>query len=194
MGFAIAEQAARRGARTTLVSGPVSLATPPGVERIDVLTALEMRDAIYELAESADLIVMTAAVGDFRPTTPLAQKHKKTAGIPAVDLTRNPDILAGLAELAPDTLRVGFAAETGGTQAEARAKMERKRADFLVWNDVSKKGIGFGADDNEVTVYRPTGEPLPISRRPKLQLAGDLLDLFSEAMKSREHPVADPVG
>ena len=189
MGFAIAAEAARQGARTILVAGPVHLETPPGVERINVETALEMERAVHEAARPADLVVMTAAVADFRPASTADQKIKKEGGVPTVDLEQNPDILTGLAEVAPKALRVGFAAETEddaeSAAKEARAKLERKKADFLVWNHVATEGIGFGADDNEVTVYRCDGEPIPLARRSKTELAGNLVDLFEEALESR---------
>lgn len=185
MGFALAAAAARRGARTLLVSGPVALATPPGVERLDVETALEMRDALYRHAPAADLVVMTAAVADFRPRTVAAAKIKKRDGVPRFELAANPDLLVGLADVAPDALRVGFAAETEASEAEARAKLERKKVELLVWNNVAAEGIGFGSDDNEVTVYRRHGEPVFLSRRPKRELAADLMDLFQEALRER---------
>ncbi len=185
MGFALAAAAAARGARTTLVAGPVSLPSPPGVERLDVTTALEMRDAVNSRAAEADLIVMTAAVADFRPRGPAESKLKRSRGVPVVELEENPDILAGLAAAAPGALRVGFAAETEPSVEEAYAKLARKDADFLVWNDVSRSDIGFGADDNEVTLYRRSGEPEHISRRPKRELAAALLDVFGQALQER---------
>ncbi len=183
MGFALAAEAAARGAHTTLVAGPVALATPPGVDRIDVTTALEMHDAIHGLAAEADLIVMTAAVADFRPRGPRDTKIKRSRGVPAIELEENPDILGGLAAVAPDALRIGFAAETEPSVAEAYAKLARKDADFLVWNDVSRTDIGFGADDNEVTLYQRSGEPRHFGRRSKRRLAASLLDVFAEALR-----------
>ncbi len=183
MGFALAAEAAARGAHTTLVAGPVALPTPPKVDRVDVTTALEMRDAIYDSASESDLIIMTAAVADFRPRGPAESKIKRSRGVPAVELEENPDILGGLPELAPEALRVGFAAETEPSVAEAYAKLARKNADFLVWNDVSRSDIGFGADDNEVTLYRRSGEPRHFGRRSKRQLASSLLDVFTEALR-----------
>ncbi len=186
MGFALAAEAALKGARTTLVAGPVALPTPPSVERIDVTTALEMRDAVHGLAGEADLIVMTAAVADFRPRDLGQSKLKRSQGVPAIELEENPDILEGLRTLAPDALRVGFAAETEPSVEEAYAKLARKGADFLVWNDVSRSDIGFGAEDNEVTLYRRAGEPEHFGRRSKRRLAASLLDVFGEALEHRE--------
>lgn len=185
MGFALAAEAARRGARTLLVAGPVSLPTPAGVERIDVETALEMCQEVYEHAPTSDLVVMAAAVADFRPAEVTPSKIKKARGVPEIELVANPDILAGLAEVAPNTLRVGFAAETDASEAEARAKLQRKQAELLIWNDVSRSDVGFGVDHNEVVVYRREGDPIPLERRPKAELAVDLFDIFADILRER---------
>jgi len=179
MGFALAAEAARRGARTVLVAGPVALAAPPGVIRINVTTAREMERAVHEHAPAADLIVMAAAVADFRPRRAADRKIKKEQGLPAIELEENPDILAGLRAIVPGAVLVGFAAETDDLERNARTKLARKGADFLVANDVSRPDIAFGSGDNEVTVYRPEGEPVFLSRRPKPELAASLFDLFA---------------
>jgi phosphopantothenoylcysteine decarboxylase/phosphopantothenate--cysteine ligase len=185
MGFAIAAETARRGARTVLVSGPVALATPPGVERLEVETALEMETAVRERAGACDLVVMAAAVADFRPRERAGAKLKKSAGPPRLDLIANPDILSRLPDWAPDALRVGFAAETGDADAAARQKLADKDAHLLIANDVSRPGVGFGADDNEVTVHRRGAPPLHLGRRPKSALARDLVDLFVAELRAR---------
>jgi phosphopantothenoylcysteine decarboxylase/phosphopantothenate--cysteine ligase len=192
MGFALAAEAARRGARTVLIAGPVALATPPGVERIDVVTALEMERAVHAQAPAADLIVMAAAVADYRPVQAAGRKIKKEQGLPAIELAENPDILAGLARVAPAAVRVGFAAETDDLDRNARAKLARKDVDFLVANDVSRSDIAFGSGDNEVTVYRREGEPVFLSRRPKGELAASLFALFTATLNRREQ--ATPPG
>jgi phosphopantothenoylcysteine decarboxylase/phosphopantothenate--cysteine ligase len=186
MGFALAREAARRGARVVLVAGPVNLPTPPGVARVDVETALEMEAAVHEHAAQAQVIVMAAAVADFRPAHAGAQKIKRERGVPEIALVANPDILAGLASVAPQALRVGFAAETERLAEHAQQKLERKKADLLVANDVSRGDIGFGADDNEVTVYRREGAPQHLSRRPKDLLAADLIGLIARELEQRE--------
>ncbi|MGE5234177.1 MAG: bifunctional phosphopantothenoylcysteine decarboxylase/phosphopantothenate--cysteine ligase CoaBC [Acidobacteriota bacterium] len=191
MGFALATEAARRGARVTLVAGPVELATPAGVERIDVETAHEMEEAVHGAAPSADLVILAAAVADFRPRRAAEGKIKKEAFGPALELELNPDILAGVAELAPHAVRVGFAAETAHVERTAAEKLRQKRVQFLVANDVSRSDIAFGSDSNEVTVYREHGDPLFLSRRPKAALAADLIDLFAEALSRRERQPAD---
>jgi len=184
MGFALAAEAARRGARTILVAGPVALATPASVERVDVTTAREMERAVHGHAGAVDLIIMSAAVADFRPRRPAERKIKKEQGLSAIELEENPDILSGLRALAPRAVLVGFAAETNDLERHARAKLERKGADFLVANDVSRPDIAFGSGDNEVTVYRREGEPVFLSRRPKGELAASLFDLFAATLPS----------
>ncbi|HYH46943.1 MAG TPA: bifunctional phosphopantothenoylcysteine decarboxylase/phosphopantothenate--cysteine ligase CoaBC [Thermoanaerobaculia bacterium] len=186
MGFALAAEAARRGADVTLIAGPVALATPPGLSRVDVATAAEMAAAVAAQAPAAHLIVMAAAVADFRPRQAASTKIKKEQGVPALELEPTPDILAGLRDLAPGAVLVGFAAETGDLEIHARAKLERKRADFLVANDVSRSDIAFGSEANEVTVFRRAGEPLVLARAPKSEIATALLDLFAEALAGQE--------
>jgi phosphopantothenoylcysteine decarboxylase/phosphopantothenate--cysteine ligase len=193
MGFALAAAAAQRGAQVELVAGPVALETPPGVERVDVGTALEMRDAVYARAPRADLVIMAAAVADFRARHVQPHKIKREAGVPALELEPNPDILAGLAAVAPRALRVGFAAETERLEERAAAKLERQEVDFLVANDVSRADVGFGSEWNEVTVWRRDRPPVEFSRRRKAALAGDLLDLFAAALVERaRHPAGAP--
>ena len=184
MGFALAAEAARRGARVCLVAGPVTLATPPGVERIDVQTALEMDAAVRARAAQSDLIVMSAAVADFRPAAYEPRKIKRHEGTPALALTENPDILASLALLAPDAILVGFAAETGVTEGEAERKLRAKSVHALIANDVSRADIGFGSDHNEVTVYRPGLPSVKLDRRPKAEIASALFDLIRPLLES----------
>ncbi len=185
MGFALAAEAARRGASVVLVTGPVALPTPPGVTRVDVVTARDMEAAVHVHASTADLIVMAAAVADFRPRLPAGAKIKKEKGLPIFELEENPDILAGLRQVAPRAVIVGFAAETEDLERNARAKLERKRVDLLVANDVSRSDIAFESSDNEVTVFRREGEPVFFSRRPKTELAASLCDLFTATLSDR---------
>ena len=190
MGFALAAEAARRGARVVLISGPVSLATPPGATRVDVVTAREMEQAVREHAPAADLIVMAAAVADFRPSRPAAGKIKRERGLPVLELEENPDILAGLRELAPGAVVAGFAAETEDLERNARAKLEQKKVDFLVANDVSRADIAFDRDENEVTVFCREGPPVFFPRRLKSELAASLFDLFAAKLSGREQDSA----
>lgn len=194
MGFGLAAETAARGARTILVAGPVHLPTPPGVERRDVETALEMQAEVERHAPQADLVVMTAAVADFRPVAPASQKLKKRAGKPAIELQANPDILAGLAQLAPEAVRVGFAAETRDLESEAARKLAAKGVDFIVGNDVSRADIGFDVEDNEVIVFQTGAQPMHLPRQNKRMLATELVNLFVEALRSREaEHVVSPV-
>lgn len=184
MGFALAREAALRGADVTLIAGPVDLETPAGVRRLDVETAREMSEAVEGAVDGADLVVMAAAVADFRPAEPGSTKHKKSQGPPEILLAENPDILAELGKRYGDrTVLVGFAAETGDLVENAEEKIERKGCHFLVANDVSRSDIGFGSDDNEVVVFRRDGNPIPMERQSKGELARKLMDLFGARLR-----------
>jgi phosphopantothenoylcysteine decarboxylase/phosphopantothenate--cysteine ligase len=157
MGFALAEAAARAGAEVTLVSGPVQLSTPRGVQRVDVTSASEMHDAVLQRASLCDLFIACAAVADYRPVDRAQQKIKKNAADIELRLTRNPDILAEVAALSPRPFTVGFAAETENLLEHARAKLERKRLDLIVANDVARRDIGFDSEFNEVCIVSASG-------------------------------------
>jgi phosphopantothenoylcysteine decarboxylase / phosphopantothenate---cysteine ligase len=179
MGFAIAAAAARRGARVTLVAAPTGLATPAGVVRRDVTTARELRDEVLRVVTDADVVVKAAAVADFRPVTVAASKLKKDAGVPTIELTPNPDVLAELGArrdggITP--LLVGFAAETDDVEDNARAKLERKGADLLVVNDVGEAGSGFEVATNRVTILDREGGREEIALAPKEVVADRVLD------------------
>jgi phosphopantothenoylcysteine decarboxylase/phosphopantothenate--cysteine ligase len=153
-GYAIAAEAAMRGALVTLVS-TVELAPPSGVAVERVETASEMHAAVDRLAATADVVVMAAAVADFRPKAVADGKLKKSDGVPEIILEPTPDILAGLgARKRPGQVLVGFAAETTDLVDNAAAKLRAKRVDFVVANDVSASGVGFGHDTNAVTIVR----------------------------------------
>jgi phosphopantothenoylcysteine decarboxylase/phosphopantothenate--cysteine ligase len=158
-GFAIAEAARDAGADVTLISGPVGLATPTGVTRIDVTTGQQMHDAVAARLDACDLFIGVAAVADYRPAHAHSQKIKKSsdAGM-SLDLVQNPDIIATVAARKRRPFVVGFAAETENTTANARAKLTRKRLDMIVLNDVSDRRIGFNSDDNAVTVITSNDE------------------------------------
>jgi phosphopantothenoylcysteine decarboxylase / phosphopantothenate---cysteine ligase len=158
-GFAVAAAARAAGARVTLVSGPVTLPTPAGVQRIDVMTAREMEAAVAAISTECDIFIGVAAVADYRPDCVANSKIKKqgTGGL-TLELVQNPDIIAGVAQRGRASLVVGFAAETGGTVEQARAKLERKHLDMIVLNDVSDRRIGFDSDDNAVTLVTADGE------------------------------------
>jgi phosphopantothenoylcysteine decarboxylase/phosphopantothenate--cysteine ligase len=175
-GIAIALAAHRRGARVTLVS-TVPAPARPGLEVVAVTTAAELRDAVHRSAGDADVVVMAAAVADFRPVGVADQKLKKADGIPAIVLEPTEDVLAelGAAKPAGQTL-VGFAAETTEVAANALAKLERKGADLLVANDVSAPSVGFEHDTNAVVIYERGGAAHEVALSTKLEVADHLLD------------------
>jgi phosphopantothenoylcysteine decarboxylase/phosphopantothenate--cysteine ligase len=176
MGFAIAARAARRGAEVTLIAGPTSLPTPSGVTRVDVETALQMREATLARVGGAALVVMTAAVADYRPATAATEKLKKDAlgESPALALTQNPDILRELAGRAP--VVVGFAAETEDVERHAAEKLRDKGCDLIVANDVSERGSGFGSDTNRVVLLGRDGSVERLPQLAKDDVADRILD------------------
>ena len=185
MGFAIAEAAVERGAEVTLVTGPVSLTDVPGAKMVRVGTACEMKTAVDEAFPSADIAIFSAAVSDFRPRTVSDRKLKKGADDEAlahIELAENPDILAscGTAKHAGQVV-VGFAAETNDVVGNARSKLSRKKADFIVANDVSS-GRGFGADSDEVAFVSASGEE-HLPEMDKRELANRILDKALEFLK-----------
>jgi phosphopantothenoylcysteine decarboxylase/phosphopantothenate--cysteine ligase len=155
MGNAIAVSAARRGAKVTLVSSAPS-PDVAGIEMVQVETAEQMAGAVWDAAKTADVVVLAAAVADFRPRDPGDEKLRRSEGPPEIELEATPDILAGVATLHPRPFLVGFAAETGSLDG-AIDKARRKGVDLLVGNDVSRAGSGFGTDTNEVALITPDG-------------------------------------
>lgn len=180
MGYALAEAAAKAGAAVTLISGPVALATPKGVQRVSVESAQEMLDASLIAASAADIFIGAAAVADYRPVMVADQKIKKGAEeVMEILLTKNPDIIATIATLEPRPFMVGFAAETENVIAYARSKLERKGLDLVIANDVSQSDIGFNSDQNEVVVVGAGGE-IAMPRASKAALAEHLIALIAE--------------
>ena len=179
-GHAVAAAAARRGAAVTLVT-TTSLPTAAGVERVEVETAAEMFEAMTTRAPDADVVVMAAAVADFRPKVAADEKMKKAEGTPNLVLEETADILAALGEAKPSgqTL-VGFAAETGDLRRHAAAKLARKRADLIVGNDVSAPGVGFEHDTNAVVILCSSGREVEVPLSDKSEIADALLDLVVE--------------
>jgi phosphopantothenoylcysteine decarboxylase/phosphopantothenate--cysteine ligase len=182
MGYALAEAAAARGARVVLISGPVNLAPPRGVETIPVRTAIEMRDQVFERLGPATIVVKAAAVADFHVANAPAQKIKKTAARISLELDPTPDILAELGRKKGDRLLIGFAAETQNLHQEARRKLESKNCDMVVGNLVGRADSGFESDYNEVTLALSSGETIPLPRAGKRELADRI---FDEALKLR---------
>ncbi|WP_201316322.1 bifunctional phosphopantothenoylcysteine decarboxylase/phosphopantothenate--cysteine ligase CoaBC [Dyella sp. EPa41] len=180
MGFAVAEAAAQAGAEVTLVAGPVSLATPPGVaRRIDVRSATQMRDAVVAATTNADIYIGAAAVGDYRPAEVADHKIKKRDGAALeLSLAENPDILGTLAAQTVRPFLVGFAAETHDVERYARDKLARKGLDMIAANQVGG-GLGFEAADNALTLYGPEGA-IDLPRASKTELARQLVAKIAE--------------
>ena len=175
-GYAIAEEARRRGAAVTLVSAAL-LPAPPGVEFVPVETAAELAGEVFARAGAADVVVMAAAVADFRPKAVSATKLKKGDGPPEVVLEPTEDVLAGLgARRRPGQVLVGFAAETGDAVARGSAKLTAKGADLIVVNDVSEPGVGFGYETNAVTILEAGGGRTDVPLGPKPTIAAAVLD------------------
>ncbi|MBP9945903.1 MAG: bifunctional phosphopantothenoylcysteine decarboxylase/phosphopantothenate--cysteine ligase CoaBC [Vicinamibacteria bacterium] len=177
MGYALAEAARARGASVTLVSGPVALARPEGVRVIAVESAEEMKTALDEVAATADVLIMAAAVADYRVAAPADRKIKKDNEELAIRLVRNDDILAGLGRAKPPgQVLVGFAAETNDVVAYGQDKLKRKNADLFVANDVSRSDIGFSADENEVHLLFADGRVEKVEKAAKKKIANAILD------------------
>ena len=184
-GYAVAAEAAARGAQVTLVS-TVGLPTPAGVQVIAVETAVEMQEAMEHAAIDHNVIVMAAAVADFRPAHAASGKIKKRDGVPEIVLQSTPDILAGLgANKRDDHVLVGFAAETANLVDNAQGKLERKRLDLIVANDVSAPGVGFAHDTNAVTLLRPGAEPVEIDLATKRDVARAVIDAVVDIRNAR---------
>jgi phosphopantothenoylcysteine decarboxylase/phosphopantothenate--cysteine ligase len=182
MGFAIAEEARRRGATVTLVSGPTHLADPPGVRVDRVETAEEMRDAVLRTVDGADAVVMSAAVADFRPGQRVERKIKKEEGVPEIRLEPTPDILKELGAGKGDRVLVGFAAETDDLEPAGRKKLEGKNLDLVVVNRVGAPGTGFGSDTDEAMILARDGQDEPLRTWTKRELAAAVLDRVAKLL------------
>lgn len=176
MGFAVALQAAGRGASVTLVTGPVALDDPPGVEVVRVETAEEMAEEVLARYERLDAVVMAAAVADFRPARALDSKLKKEAGLPDIRLERTTDILATLGKRKENQVLVGFAAETSDIESEGRRKLAEKNLDLIVANEVGRRGTGFEASTNRAAIFARSGDDIPLGVWTKDELARLICD------------------
>ena len=176
MGYAVAEAAARRGAKVILVSGPTNLETPTGVERIDVRSAAEMHRAVMDRIAGASVAILAAAVADYRPVEQQAEKIKKGTGPLTISLEQTPDILAEVAKSKNGKIVVGFAAETEHVAENARKKLLAKNADLIVANDVTAEGAGFDHDTNIVTLLSRDGRDLALPKMSKSEVAQRILD------------------
>ena len=180
MGFALAEEAVSRGAKVCLVAGVTALPTPAGVERVDVESALEMRDVVLAKLDSASIVIKAAAVADFRPEVREEKKIKKESLGPQAGITlrlvQNPDILAEISAAKGSRLVVGFAAESEDVVQSALRKIKKKGCDLLVANDISRADAGFNVDTNSVYLVTPDGEVEEIPLLSKREIAAQILD------------------
>jgi phosphopantothenoylcysteine decarboxylase/phosphopantothenate--cysteine ligase len=176
MGIEVAREAAARGADVTLVLGPGTAEPPSGVRVIPVETSEQMREAVLAEFDASDAVVMAAAVADFRPAEPVAGKLKKDAGVPNIELVPTSDILAELAERKESQVLVGFAAETSELETAGRQKLEKKRLDLIVVNEVGREGTGFGSSTNEAMLLSRTGERTELRTWTKRRLAAAICD------------------
>lgn len=181
MGFAIAAEFASRGARTTLVAGPVSLPTPAGVERVDVTCAQEMLEVCQSLFVEADIAVMSAAVADYAPLAPASSKIKREKqDVMKLTLRRNPDIAATLGAVKGDRRLIGFALETDNGEENALRKIKSKNLDMIVLNSLQDPEAGFMVDTNKVTVMTADGDILRYPAKSKKEVASDIVDCIGK--------------
>ena len=180
MGYSLAEAASRRGAHVILISGPTDLKAPDGVDWVPVRTTEDMRNAVLERAAEANVVIMAAAVADYRPAAPYATKLKRGEGSLTLELEPTPDILADLARTNGSRVLVGFAAETDHVAENAKSKLARKGADMIVANDVTQEGAGFDTDTNIVTLFLRDGREIPLPQMTKLEVANHILDCVLE--------------
>jgi len=188
MGYAVAEAAHRRGARVILVSGPTDMKVPEGIDWVPVRATEEMRRAVLDRARGANMVIMAAAVADYRPAAAHEKKLKRGEGSFTLELEPTPDILAELGHAVPGEkgrVLVGFAAETDRVPENARGKLARKGADMIVANDVTQEGAGFDTDTNIVTFYLRDGREIPLPKMTKFDVANRILDQILEIQKSR---------
>jgi len=181
MGYALAEAAAAAGAKTLLISGPVSLETPARVERINVERTEQMLAAVMDEIEDTDLFIASAAVADYRPAAVAEQKIKKNADSLSLELIKNPDILLTVGHLEKKPFTVGFAAESEKLIEHATGKLERKKLDIIIANDISRSDIGFGQDENEVLlITKNSQKALPKASKQILakQLVSEICDVW----------------
>jgi len=183
MGYALADAAARRGAHVILVSGPTDLGVPEGVDWVPVRATEEMRSAVRDRAREANIVIMAAAVADYRPAAAHSQKLKRGEERLTLELEPTPDILAELGREKGSRILVGFAAETSNLAENARGKLARKGADMIVANDVTQEGAGFDTDTNIVTLFLRDGREIPLPKLSKFDVANRILDQVLEIQK-----------
>lgn len=183
MGFALAEAARNRGARVTLVTGPVQLRDVPGVEMVRVQTADQMYEACHRIFADCNIAIMAAAVADYKVAEPAQEKIKKKDNTLAVNLVKNRDILQSLGAIKKNQVVVGFALETNHEEANALKKLEAKNADFIVLNSLRDAGAGFGSDTNKITIFSKEGARFSFELKSKQAVAEDILNTIASHEK-----------
>ena len=178
MGYAIAEEAKERGAEVVLISGPTNLPKVQGVEMIKINTNSEMKDAILKHYNSADIVIKSAAVADYKPKVYSTEKIKKGDGDYELTLTRDSDILKMLGEEKTHQVLVGFAAESNNVIENAEKKLKNKNLDFIVANDITAKDTGFASEDNKVTILSKDGKVINLDKMSKKQVASNIFDMI----------------
>jgi phosphopantothenoylcysteine decarboxylase / phosphopantothenate---cysteine ligase len=185
-GFSLAQAALDQGADVTLIAGTTHLPTPGGATRINLRTAAEMLQAVLEQVKDADVLLMAAAVADFRPPSTARRKLKKGAGIPEISLEATPDILAAVAQRKSETkcprVIVGFAAESEDLLENAAAKLTSKKLDLIVANDITAEGAGFAGDTNQVTLLEPSGAVQALPKMSKTEVANIVIERVIELL------------
>ncbi|MDP9728428.1 bifunctional phosphopantothenoylcysteine decarboxylase/phosphopantothenate--cysteine ligase CoaBC [Alicyclobacillus tolerans] len=186
MGYALARAAVERGAEVTLVSGPVSLPPVEGTELIRIESTNDLLEAVSHRFSDTDVLIAAAAPSDFRPAERLSNKWKKQNGIPEIKFIPNPDVLATMGQQKTNQILIGFAAETEGNPEEARRKLEQKRLDMLVHNNILLPGVGFQSDTNEVTLYHAHGQVETLPKASKNEIAQIILDRVAALWHARK--------
>ncbi len=188
MGYAVAEAAVRAGHSVRLVSGPVAIETPRGVKRVDVTTADEMLDAIQRHLRACDVLVMVAAVADWRPKKIAKKKLKKSDGPPCIEWEATPDILKTIAPMKKSSqVFCGFAAETNRVDSEAKRKLREKKLDVLAANDVSKKGRGFESECNLLNLFFADGRVVRGTLSTKRKCAEELVEVLEKLFAQKKN-------
>ncbi|MBX9954873.1 bifunctional phosphopantothenoylcysteine decarboxylase/phosphopantothenate--cysteine ligase CoaBC [Peribacillus simplex] len=183
MGYALAEAAIEMGAEVTLITGPVNLTPPPKAKVIPVESAADMYDTVFDQFATSDVVIMTAAVADYKPKVYHTRKMKKQPGENVIEFERTKDILKELGENKTHQILVGFAAETNNVEEYARGKLVKKNADMIVANNVTVAGAGFGTDTNIVTIYDKDGSATELPKMSKADIAKSILAEVSRKQK-----------
>jgi phosphopantothenoylcysteine decarboxylase/phosphopantothenate--cysteine ligase len=186
MGYALAEAAKNEGAKVLLISGPVHLSPPPGIDLVKVESADDMYQAVMNNYEAADIIIKTAAVADYTPKVSYDHKMKKQPGDKVIELARTKDILSELGTLKSNKILVGFAAETENVEEYALKKLKAKNADMIVANNVKSEGAGFGMDTNIVTLFMRNGSKIELPLMSKLDVAYRIIEAITVLPKDLE--------